>query len=209
MLPTISPRQQHILAQLLEHRDGLSIDALAKALAISRTAVQQHVVGLENDAYIKRRAFNKTAGRPVVIYGITDKGINCFPKQYAWFSELLLSELQQQLGAEDFKAFLQRLAQHLADRYGEQFDGKNLAERQTALLELMNHLGYQVSTDKQPDSPEMQIRASNCIYHDLAQKHPEICAFDVSLIAALLNRTVQQTQCMAKGDCACYFKVQE
>src|SRR5450631_1163014 len=98
MLLNVSPRQHQILEQLLENRTGLSIDALAKAPDISRAAVQQHIVGLEGDGYIKKNALNKTAGRPVVIYGITDNGINFFPKQYAWFSDLILSELLQEMG---------------------------------------------------------------------------------------------------------------
>jgi len=54
MLQNISPRQHQILEQLLENRIGLSIDALAKVLDISRAAVQQHVAGLEGDGYIKK-----------------------------------------------------------------------------------------------------------------------------------------------------------
>ena len=50
----ISPRQHHILEQLLQNRNGLSVDALATALGISRTAVQQHFVVLEKDGYIKK-----------------------------------------------------------------------------------------------------------------------------------------------------------
>ncbi|HEY5138751.1 MAG TPA: helix-turn-helix domain-containing protein, partial [Methylococcales bacterium] len=63
MLLNVSPRQHQILEHLLENRTGLSIDALAKELDISRAAVQQHIVGLEGDGYIKKTALNKTAGR--------------------------------------------------------------------------------------------------------------------------------------------------
>ena len=50
----ISSRQHQILEHLLESRNGLSVDELAKALDISRTGVQQHFVVLERDGYIKK-----------------------------------------------------------------------------------------------------------------------------------------------------------
>jgi DeoR family transcriptional regulator, suf operon transcriptional repressor len=209
MLQNISLRQHHILQLLLENRVGLSIDALAKVMDISRAAVQQHLVGLEGDGYIKKNALNKTAGRPVVIYGITDKGINYFPKQYAWFSDLILSELRQEMGAEGFKDYMQRLGIRLANSLRSQFEGKNLNVRMEELLLIMANLGFQVTTEIESESSKSVIRANNCIYHDLAQKHIEICAFDLALMSSLLDKEVKQLSCMAKGDCACRFRIQE
>lgn len=209
MLLNVSPRQHHILEQLLENRTGLSIDALAKVLDISRAAVQQHVAGLEGDGYIKKCALNKTAGRPVFIYGITDKGINYFPKQYAWFSDLILSELRQEMGAEGFKGYMRRLGIRLANTLRSQFEGKNLNDRIEELLLIMANLGFQVTTEIESESSKSVIRANNCIYHDLAQKHIEICAFDLVLMSSLLDKEVKQSSCMAKGDCACRFRIQE
>ncbi|OYV22842.1 MAG: transcriptional regulator [Methylococcaceae bacterium NSO1] len=209
MLQNISLRQHHILQLLLENRVGLSIDALAKVMDISRAAVQQHLVGLEGDGYIKKNALNKTAGRPVVIYGITDKGINYFPKQYAWFSDLILSELRQEMGAEGFKDYMQRLGIRLANSLRSQFEGKNLNDRIEELLLIMANLGFQVTTEIESESSKSVIRANNCIYHDLAQKHIEICAFDLALMSSLLDKEVKQLSCMAKGDCACRFRIQE
>ena len=209
MLQNISLRQHHILQLLLENRAGLSIDALAKVMDISRAAVQQHLVGLEGDGYIKKNALNKTAGRPVVIYGITDKGINYFPKQYAWFSDLILSELRQEMGVEGFKDYMRRLGIRLANNLRSQFEGKNLNDRIEELLLIMANLGFQVTTEIESESSKSVIRANNCIYHDLAQKHIEICAFDLALMSSLLDKEVKQLSCMAKGDCACRFRIQE
>jgi predicted ArsR family transcriptional regulator len=209
MLLNVSPRQHHILEQLLENRTGLSIDALAKVLAISRTAVQQHVTGLEEDGYIQKTALNKTAGRPAALYGITDKGINYFPKQYAWFSDLILNDLRQEMGEEHFKTYMRGLGIRLAGSLRGRFEGKNLAERVDELLLIMTNLGFQVTAAIESEPGEPSIRANNCIYHDLAQKHVEICAFDLALMSSLLDKEVTQSSCMAKGDCACRFRIME
>jgi len=203
----ISSRQHQILEYLLENRNGLSVDELAKALDISRTGVQQHFVVLERDGYIRKSTFNKTAGRPVTIYVITDKGSNYFPKQYAWFSELILSDLQQEIGPERFKAYMQKLGGKLADRLRDKFAGKNLNERVDELALIMTELGFQVKVGSEPETENLNIQARNCIYHDLAQKHQEICEFDLALMSSLLNQDVEQLSCMAKGDCHCSFRI--
>jgi predicted ArsR family transcriptional regulator len=205
----ISSRQHQILEQLLENRNGLSVDELAKLLDISRTAVQQHFVTLESDAYIKKTTLNKTAGRPVTLYAITDKGINYFPKQYAWFSELILSDLQQEISPERFKGYMQRLAGKLAENLKGKFEGKKLNERIDELVKIMTDLGFQVKTASESEADRPVIQANNCIYHDLAQKHNEICEFDLAFMSSLLDKEVEQLSCMAKGDCNCKFRIKE
>ncbi len=203
----ISSRQHQILEHLLESRNGLSVDELAKALDISRTGVQQHFIVLERDGYIKKSTFNKTAGRPVTIYVLTDKGNNYFPKQYAWFSELILSDLQQEIGPERFKAYMQKLGGKLADKLRGKFEGKDLPERVDELAAVMTELGFQVKAAMESETESLDLQAYNCIYHDLAQKHHEICEFDLVLMSSLLDKEVEQLSCMAKGDCKCHFRV--
>lgn len=203
----ISSRQYQILEHLLDSQTGLSVDELAKIVDISRTGVQQHFVALERDGYIKKSTLNKTAGRPVTIYVITDKGINYFPKQYAWFSALILSDLQEEMGPERFKAYMQKLGLKLADTLRDKFEGKNLHGRIDELALIMTNLGFHLQLDKEPETNYPLIQASNCIYHELAQKHQELCEFDLALMSALLDKDVEQLRCMAKGDGNCCFRV--
>ncbi len=203
----ISSRQHQILEHLMVNRNGLSVDELAKLLDISRTGVQQHFVVLERDGYIRKNTLNKTAGRPVMIYVITDKGNNYFPKQYAWFSELILSDLQQELGAERFKVYMQKLGSNMADKLRGKFEGKKSHERIAELIVIMTDLGFQVKVDEEPETEYPNIQAYHCIYHDLAQKHHEICEFDLAFMSSLLDKEVEQLSCMAKGDCNCSFRV--
>ncbi|KJV07240.1 helix-turn-helix transcriptional regulator [Methylocucumis oryzae] len=205
MSDKLGTRQHHILKLLLENKSGLTIDALASELAISRNAVQQHITVLERDGYIQSGGLSKTAGRPVRCYQLTAAGINCFPKQYAWFAELVLSHLKQELTPESLEQYLHTLGHSVAEQLASQFNDKNTEQRVQALLAVMNQLGF--SADVNSDGQTTEIRAHNCIYHDLAQKHPEICELDKSLIKALTQRAVEHKACMAKGDNDCVFKL--
>ncbi len=199
--------QHRILDQLLLNKNGLSIDALANALSVTRTAIQQHFAALERDGLIKKKQANKTAGRPVNIYELTDSGINYFPKQYAWFSEVVLNELLEELGENRFVEFMQRLGRKIAGELKHKFAGKDIDENLKELARLMSELGFKAQAEIN-ETGEAVITAVNCVYHDLAKKHQAICSFDISLMSTILNKDINHTQCMAKGDCLCKFVIQ-
>jgi DeoR family suf operon transcriptional repressor len=207
MIEKIRPRQQQILKLLLENKAGLSIDEVATALNISRNAVQQHFAVLERDGYIQAGVLNKTAGRPVRSFVLTKAGINSFPKQYAWFSELILADMKNEMGSEAFQHYLHKLGSNLSQSLLPQFEGKQTGERIEALLKVMDGLGFDARNMTDSGNNEQTIEARNCIYHDLAQKHEEICEFDRTLISSLLDKDIDHVECMAKGGAVCCFKI--
>lgn len=183
----------------------MSLDEIASALNISRNAVNQHVVSLESNDLIKKDTFKITGGRPSRNYVLTEKGINRFPKQYAWFCNLMLTELKEEMGEEAFGRYMARLGTKFAQTLMAQFNDKEPGDRITALVETMQALGYHATEEQNATTPS--IRAFNCVYHDLAQQFPELCEFDRALMSALLNRPIEQTECMAGNDCSCKFLI--
>ncbi len=205
MINPNASRQEQILTLLLNTSAGMSIDEMAAKLEISRNAVKQHLVGLEKQQWVREAALNSTGGRPARSYTLTEQGVNRFPKQYAWFCNLLIDELAAEMDSQTLEKMMWKLGVKLGQSLVPQFAGKNPAEKMTALVELMQSLGYHAEIETQTAEPG--IKAVNCVYHDLAQQHPQICHFDQALIATLLDKPVQQTACMAKNDCACRFKI--
>lgn len=208
MADGISSRQQQILELLLKNKTGLCIDEIAGKLAISRNAVQQHIDKLERDGYVRTGMLNKTAGRPVRVFVLTEAGFNSFTKQYAWFSELILANLKQEMGAEAFQRYLHNLAVSLSQGLLPRFAGKESDERLAELIRIMNELGFEAGKVESNDN-DSTIEAFNCIYHDLAQKYEQICEFDRALISTLLNKPIDHLECMAKGGVACKFRLKK
>jgi DeoR family suf operon transcriptional repressor len=206
MAESISSRQQQILDLLLNHKTGLCIDEIAGKLSISRNAVQQHIDKLERDGYVRTGMLNKTAGRPVRVFVLTEAGINSFQKQYAWFSELMLTKLSQEMGSEALQRYLHDLAESLSQGLLPQFAGRKEEERLAELIRIMNELGFKAKLEAADGGPP-SIDAFNCIYHDLAQKFQEVCEFDRTLIKALLGRDIDHLECMAKGGGVCKFRL--
>ncbi len=209
MAERISSRQYQILELLLKNKMGLSINEIAGSLKISRNAVQQHFSCLETNGCVEKGELKKTGGRPVRLYVLTEQGINCFPKQYAWFSELILADLKQEMGEDAFRRYLKKLGNSLAQSLSAKFQGKTLEQRLQVLVEVMGDLGYQATTQKADGKNAYILEACNCIYHDLAQKHDEICELDKELISNLLDKDVELVECMAKAGHTCRFKISQ
>jgi len=194
-----------ILELLLNKRSGLTIDAIANALRISRTAILQHFSGLQRGGCVQEGSLDKTAGRPVRSYVITEKGIKHFPKQYAWFSEIVLNRLKQQMGSEDFRGFMGQLGKDVGQGLLEKVAGKSKEARMEELVKIMQGLGYEAEALPPNEHNQLQLQARNCVYHDLAQKHEEVCEFDLALMSTLLDSEIEHLECLAKSGEVCHF----
>src|ERR1051325_11278587 len=91
-VPMASPgnSQQAVLDHLLQQKAGATLEELVAAVGLSRTAVNQHLVSLEKSGHVQKAAPRKTGGRPQHVYVLTELGANLFPKQYSWFSKMLI-----------------------------------------------------------------------------------------------------------------------
>jgi DeoR family transcriptional regulator, suf operon transcriptional repressor len=201
----ITGGRQAILRALLENRDGLTADEIAARLSVTRSAVRQHIVGLERDGLVARKALARSKGRPSHVYSITEKGIHEFPKRYDWFSALLLGVLSERLGEDDLRNTLDALGKKIGGELKLQLAGPDSDVSATDLASAMSDLGYVARAARNPDGGE-EIQAFNCVYHHLAAEHPEVCDFDLALIEAATGQRPEHAECMVRSGGSCRFK---
>jgi predicted ArsR family transcriptional regulator len=174
---------------LQREKDGLTVDDIAGRLAVTRTAVRQHLAALERDGYVHRQVLRRSVGRPRHVYALTAAGDYLFPKQYHWFSALLLESLKQDMGQEGLIEWLRRLA------------GLSPPECAEAVVRIMNELGYDARLAG-GSSEAVEIVATNCVYHELARAFPKVCHFDYALLEGLgAVQSVEHPECMVRGAC--------
>lgn len=205
MLEILGMRQKELLKLLLKNKVGMTADELSAELAITRNAVRQHLASLENDGLLKKGVTRASGGRPEQLYILTDKGNECFTRHYAWFAQLLVESLQQESGADGVDDRLVAMGTRIGKQLSSQHpELSTRSEKVKKLSEIMEQLGYNasiVTTDK----PE-KIEASNCVFHTLAYSNPHICKFDIALLSAFTDSSVDHEECMATGGNVCRFK---
>lgn len=205
-LNTFGERQQALLRLLLRSHSGLTVDKLAEQLGITRTAVNQHLKALTEGDYIAHGSLRESGGRPSRAYLITSKGIDLFPKQYSWFSSLVLAKMRCEKGTENLCSSFREMASSVADTLLARLKGKTLLSRLTELEELMLDLGYETTVAKDSQNRLPIIEAHNCVYHNLALDYPEVCEFDLQLLSELSGAEVQHEECMVRGGACCRFR---
>ncbi len=199
--------QSRILQELL-HADGpLVVDHFTRVLKISRNATYQHVTALERNGLIERAEISHTKGRPGQTFRLTGAGRAKFPRHYELFAKLLLGLVKSRLGADELEQCLSELGSTLAEQYVERLGGLDENALVVEIALIMAELGYESEVASGDATGTRDIIAYNCVFHDLAEQHSEVCALDIALISKLSNRSVEQTECMVRGGSCCRFKL--
>jgi predicted ArsR family transcriptional regulator len=205
MLELLGRRQKDLLKLLLRNKEGLTVDELGTQLQVTRNAVRQHLAALEGGGLVTSGKTKATGGRPTQLYVLTQKGKELFPRQYSWLAQLMLDSIRQESGGPQLGKRLAALGTKVGTQLRQQHP--TLRTRQDKVLklaELMEQLGYSTAGTTVLD-PSV-ISADNCVFHDLAQKDPEVCEFDMALLSTFTDSRVDHQECMAKGGHACRFK---
>ena len=206
MIETLGERQQQLLALLLSNKAGLTVDELSGELEITRNAVRQHLAALERDDLVRRGETKPSGGRPEQLYLLSSRGAEMFPRRYSWFSELLIEAMATDIGQDAVGDKLDQMGRAVAQQLlKSKASPDDRASRVAAMAEIMKELGYEAAVAPAP--AEDTIAAVNCVFHHLAAKFPEVCRFDLGLIGAFTDSTVEHQECMVRGGRMCRFKL--
>lgn len=200
-----------ILDYLLNHKDGATLEELAVHLEITKTAAKEHILKVERLGYLTYSDTKGQVGRPRRRYLLSKEGIDAFPKQYSWLSNVLLEYLAESQGPESVADIMDALAEKIAKSLEPKFKtAKNVPELLSFVTATLNELGYRSSLKQSDLRKGAVIEATNCVYHSVAQKHPALCRFDTKFIEyATGGMNVNLESCLARGGSVCRFCIKK
>ncbi len=199
-------RRKRLLRHLLRNKAGASIDELAQAIEVTRTAVRQHLAALAREGLVAPGQERATGGRPQRLYVLTEAGREAFPRHYSWFAQLLIEAMAAEHGAAGLRARLGRIASAVVAQLRSRAPEKEGRRQKVGKVSvLMDELGYDARTGKDLAGAPT-IEADNCVFHELAMKNPAVCQFDLSLLSGLTGSKVELHECMARGGHVCRFR---
>lgn len=194
------------MRHLLRHKTGASIDELALAIGVTRTAVRQHLAALSQEGLVAPAGQRASGGRPQRLFMLTPQGREGVPRRYSWFAQLLIEAMAKEHGAGGLRIRLGRIASAVVAQLRERApDGDSRRQKVGKVSKLMDELGYDARTGKDIAGAPT-IEADNCVFHELAMNNPEICHFDLSLLSGLTSSKVELDECMARGGHVCRFR---
>jgi predicted ArsR family transcriptional regulator len=204
-LRQLGTTQQRLLRQLLMGNEGGTVEWLCERLHISHNAVRQHLSALIARGYIERAQSRPTGGRPLACYRLTEEGRSLFPRNYTVIATALLSKLQSRFGTEGMEQWLRELGYGLGSSELPPAPDTPNEEVVRQLAQKLDALGYEAVAAR--NGEEWQVEAFNCVFHAMAQQHPQVCKFDLAYMEAATGRRIHHMECMVRGGQLCRFRV--
>ncbi len=198
-----NPTRKEILV-LLKQSDGMTVDQLSEALAISAMGVRQHLAVLERDGFVEATKKRGGMGRPAHIYALTAKGDELFPRKYETLAMDLLQAVEHLDGPERVEAVLEERTKRFRDSLAPQLEGLSLGERFRELTRLQQENGYMADLEERPDG--YVFIQHNCTIALVAKRFPSVCRMEHEMFESLTGTRLQRQRCIAFGDtCCAYF----
>ena len=204
-LRQLGSTQQKLLRRLLVAPQGATVEQLCEALHVTHNAVRQHLTALIAAGFVERGIARATGGRPQSRYVLLPAGRELFPRNYGLIAASMLERLYADAGKAGVQALLGDMGRQLGAAAAERINAVDDDETAQALAEQLDALGYEALAVKRDG--ETQVEAYNCVFHELAKAHPDVCRFDLSFMEAATGRPIQHMECLLRGGQACRFRL--
>lgn len=204
-LRQLGETQQRLLRQLLLNGDGCTVEMLCDRLHVSHNAVRQHLTALIGHGWIERTESVATGGRPQMRYTLTAAGRELFPRNYGAIAGAMLAQLYDRLGDAEASSFLDELGRAVAATQPALRPDAGEGGLARALTQRLDELGYEAVPARH--DTEWQVEAFNCVFHTVAQNHPQVCRFDLALMEAATGHRIHHMECIVRGGHVCRFRI--
>ena len=204
--------KEQILAHL-KRSGGSTVDGLAGMFGLARMTIRQHLATLERDGLVVSKEERRQRGRPHLLFSLSDRGQELFPKRYDRLADLALQEVAF-LDAEDIaglspqekkKLLLSKMAERVYLQHEGRVQGKSLPERVAAVADILREEGG--FAEWRAEDEEYEIIDYNCVYRRVADSHEDLCHWHLTLLSRLLGQDVKCDQFMSRGAESCRFVV--
>ncbi len=167
---------------------------------------------LERDALVSATTFRRDGpGRPGARYALTAQARRLFPDNSAQLASELLDYLSDEHGRGEMLRFLRWRGQRESSRYADALTGAGtLRERTEALSDLLSSDGFESSVQvvTAPDgATTLELTQGHCAIAEVAEAHPELCAFEASTFRTLLGAKLSRRQTIAGGASSCVCSI--
>jgi predicted ArsR family transcriptional regulator len=187
----------------LLRRAPMTVDELASALELTRTAVQSQLATLQHDELVEQRGVRRGTSKPARIYGVTMQAELLFSRAYIPILTQLVHVLGRRMSPAEFDSIMHEVGRAaMAERAARR--GGTLLERVNRASSLLNELGGLSEVDEEDGL--YIIRSYGCPLAAATAEHPEACNALESMLSEFVGTRV--TKCCDRYDrVRCCFEV--
>lgn len=200
------PSGRRSLLMALKRRGDASADDLAADLAITVSAVRQHLAALADAGLVTHTPVRSGAGRPRHAHRLTAAAGELFPRAYGD----LANELLACVGEEDpelLDRVFERRRRRRVERTLARMVGQDLAQRVRTLTDVLDEDGYLAEASAHADG-SFGVVEHNCAILNVALRYGMACSTELAFIREVLpDADVERTQHLLDGSHVCGYVI--
>ena len=199
-----STRQQ--ILEYLQRQGRATVKELGNLLGLTSTGIRQHLTVLERDGLVDAREERGRVGRPTLVYSLTEKADDLFPKTYDVLATVLLEEVRSSQGNERLHELMHKVAERMASPYGDRVKGMSIPDRVRETASIMEEQGCLVEV-REVEGDDYYIDEFTCPFPKVAQQDRAVCALHVDFVRILTGGDTRLTQSLLRGERACSYRI--
>lgn len=196
--------RQDILDYLRRHGRA-PVKQLGSVLGLTSTGVRQHLNILERDGLIRAEEERGRVGRPALVYSLTEKAHNLYPKNYALLANLLIEEVRDSQSGSGLLPLLERVSVRMAETHLPRAESLPWRDRAEFAAQVLRDQGFEAECEV--DGDDVVVRQYTCPFPAVAQRNSAVCAMDVHFIAKLTGCDARLTTSLLRSDDCCTYRL--
>ncbi len=195
------------IIDLLRKQGQATVEELAEWVELTQMAVRHHlnVLQAEDLIEISHTKRQHKPGRPVQVYGLTNKARKLYPQEYIQLTDLLVQEVATRIGQDGVIDIFNSLAVRLVEDAPPSRKAQPFEERLDDVVGFLREKGYVVEWERM--NGQYMIYHMDCPYRQFAQRHQEVCLMDAKILEDTLNVVPQRISCIAYHDDKCAYVI--
>lgn len=199
--------RDRVLKLLLSHGPQTA-NELSAALELTSAGIRRHLSVLEEDGLIEQIEaddVDRGRGRPPKYYQLSSAGRASFGQAYDDLAMLALEQLIETSGPGAIRKIAETRFQGVADDYHRRLADDPELTPVAALTAALDASGYFASSIECGD--QANVSQHHCPVVRVANKYPQLCQAEASIIAELLGADVERQDTIAQGKHSCVLHV--
>lgn len=165
-----------------------TVDELARALDLTRTAVRAQLSSLIRDELVEHRESRRGASKPSHVYGVTTQAELLYSRAYVPILTQLLHALAGRMPPAEFDSVMREVGRGVME--GRARPRGNLGQRVAGASALLDDLGG--LTEISEEAGGYIIRSHGCPLAAATADHPEVCNALESLLSEFVGASVSK-----------------
>jgi predicted ArsR family transcriptional regulator len=200
------PATRRAILQTLKKVGQARADELAATLAITPSAMRQHLTALTNDGLVAHEEVRGGRGRPKHVFHLAPAAEGLFPKTYSELTNELLDYV-----AEADPDLLEQVFERRRDRRiaGAQarLAGRPFAHQVAELSAILDEDGYLAEWIAMDDG-SYRIVEHNCAILGVASRYGQACAAEIEFIRTVLpDAEINRVEHIMAGARRCAYEI--